>query len=305
MDAVKRAGSAAFVAWTAVVLAGCGLDVGPDAEWVAAELVAAPLTMQSGAPANPVVPAAAPTTLRLVSYNVEFGEGPDELAASILGDPAIALGDVFLLQEEEHHPDEARNRTVLLAEQLGLHWLYVPGRMKDDATHGLAILSRYPIEAPQVMALPATDGGDPRIALRADIVVGDLRLHVVDVHLDVRLNINDRIMQLRPSVLDLPDAVIVAGDVNTNPYLWEEGTVPLVPTAQIVDTDQAPVLDDYMRALGFATPSADAGPTQRVLNIESRLDAIYVRGFESTAATVERDVVGSDHWPTWIDLTLP
>lgn len=299
---MKRIGSAAFLA---CVAAGCGLDVGPDAEWVAAEQVAAPFTMQAGEPLVPTVPSARLPLLRVVSYNVEFGEGPDELAASILGDPATALGDVFLLQEEEHHPDEERNRTVLLAEQLGLHWLYIPGRMKDDATHGLAILSRYPIEAPQVMALPETDGGDPRIAIRADIVIGDVRLHVVDVHLDVRLNITDRIMQLRPSVIDLPDDVIVAGDVNTNPYLWEEGTVPLVPTAQIVDTDQAPVLDDYMRALGFATPAANAGPTQRALNIESRLDAIYVRGFDSTAATVERDVVGSDHWPIWVDLTLP
>jgi len=99
--------------------------------------------------------------------------------------------------------------------------------------------------------------------------------------------------------------VIIAGDVNTNPYLWEDGSVPLVPTAQIVDTDQAPLLDDYMRGLGFATPAADVGPTQRMLGVESRLDAIYTRGLTVSPANVERTVGGSDHWPVWIDITLP
>jgi endonuclease/exonuclease/phosphatase (EEP) superfamily protein YafD len=99
--------------------------------------------------------------------------------------------------------------------------------------------------------------------------------------------------------------VIVGGDVNTNPYLWEEGEVPLVPTAQIVETDQAPILDDYMRALGFETPAADVGPTHRALGIESRLDAIYARGFTVSDAHVEHSMTSSDHWPVWVDVTLP
>lgn len=288
----------------ALAATGCGLEVGPEASWVPADLVEAPLTLQKGDPANPV--AAPPATLRLVTFNVEMGGDPDALAAAMLGDPAIAAGDVFLIQEEEDYPAEGRCRTVRLAELLGLHWIYVPGRTKDDGTHGLAILSRFPIEAPQVMALPMIEHGDQRIAVRADIRIGDLVLPVVNVHLETRLNINDRILHLRPAIIDLPPTVIVAGDVNTNPYLWEEFTVPLVPTAQIVDTDQAPILDDYMAGLGFAAPAADSGATQRVLGIESRLDAIYVRGLTPMAgATVERDVAGSDHWPVWVDLDMP
>jgi endonuclease/exonuclease/phosphatase family metal-dependent hydrolase len=296
MDPVKRV---VIIA----ALAGCGLDVGPGSGWAPAEMIGAPLLLQSGAPSQAAP--GRPDTLRIVTYNVEMGGNPDALAAAMLGDAEIAAGDIFLIQEEEDYPAEGRCRTVRLAEQLGLHWIYVPGRTKLDGTHGLAILSRFPIEAPQVMTLPETEKGDQRIAVRADIVIGERRLPVVDVHLDVFLNITDRILQLRPAVIDLPPTVIVAGDVNTNPFLWEDGSVPLVPTAEIVDTDQAPILDDYMRALGFTAAAAGAGPTQRALGIESRLDAIYVRGLAATPATVERDVTGSDHWPVWTEVTLP
>jgi endonuclease/exonuclease/phosphatase family metal-dependent hydrolase len=243
--------------------------------------------------------------LRLVTFNVEMGGDPDALAAAMIGDPQIAAADVYLIQEEEDYPAEGRCRTVRLAEQLGLHWVYVPGRTKLDGTHGLAILSRFPIDAPQVMALPMVEKGQQRIAVRADILVGDFVLPVVNVHLETRLNITDRILHLRPAIIDLPPTVIVAGDVNTNPYLWEDGTVPVVPAAQIVDTDQAPILDDYMASLGFVATAADVGPTEEMYGIESRLDAIYVRGLDAADATVERDVVGSDHWPVWTELVLP
>ncbi|MBK9033716.1 MAG: hypothetical protein IPL61_21030 [Myxococcales bacterium] len=155
------------------------------------------------------------------------------------------------------------------------------------------------------MWLPMIEHGQQRIALRADIQLGDVTLPVVDVHLETRLNITDRILHLRPAVIDLPPTVLVAGDVNTNPYLWQDGTVPLVPTAQTVDTDQAPILDDYMASLGFDAPAADVGPTERKYGVESRLDAIYTRGLVVSPAHVERSVAGSDHWPVWLDVTLP
>jgi endonuclease/exonuclease/phosphatase family metal-dependent hydrolase len=299
-----RAFSLALALVSALGTAACNLDVGSDGAWVPADLVAAPRTLRSGTTATVYPPPPRPGPLRVVSYNVHLGDDPAGLAAAILADPAVAVGDVFLIQEEEDHFAEERNRTAQLAEQLDLHWIYVPARVRVEATHGLSILSRFPIETPQVMDLPPTEGFDTRIAIRADIAIGEARVPVVDVHLDVRLNITDRILQLRPAVIDLPEAVIVAGDYNTNPYLWQDGKIPLFPTAQIVDTDQAPILDDYMAGLGFATPGADAGPTHSVLNLESRLDAIYVRGFATTPATVERDVLASDHWPVWVDITL-
>jgi len=60
-----------------------------------------------------------------------------------------------------------------------------------------------------------------------------------------------------------------------------------------------------MRGLGFETPAANVGPTETVHGIESRLDAIFTRGLAVTEAQVERSLDVSDHWPVWVDITLP
>jgi len=290
----------------AVAVCGCGLEVGPTADWVDADSVVGALAVDRGGTirARPV-PIGSGDVVRVVTFNVEMGGDPASLASEIRNNPAIADAPLFLIQEEENYPDEGTNRVRRLAEQLDLAYVYVPGRVKRTGTHGLALLSRFPIENVELMALPLTDGGQQRIAISADILFGEVRLHVVNVHLETHINITERIVHFRPAILELPEKVLVAGDVNTNPYLWEDGSVPLVPTAQIIDTDQAPLLDDYMRGLGFATPAAGVGPTQRMLGVESRLDAIYTRGLTIGPATVERTVGGSDHWPVWVDVTLP
>ncbi|MBA3452848.1 MAG: hypothetical protein H0T42_07145 [Deltaproteobacteria bacterium] len=289
-----------------LLLVGCGVDLGATTEWVDIESVTGELAPDRGGTTRALpVPMTSGDVFRVVSFNVEMGGDPVLLANEIRGNAAIADAALFMIQEEESYPDEGATRARRLAQQLDLGYVYVPGRVKKTGTHGLALMSRFPIENVDVMALPLTDGGQQRIAISADIVVGEVRLHVVNVHLETHINITDRILHFRPAIIDAPEQVIVAGDVNTNPYLWEEGAVPLVPTAQIVDTDQAPLLDDYMRALGFATPTADVGPTERMLGVESRLDAIYTRGLVVGKGFVDRTVGGSDHWPIWVDVTLP
>lgn len=300
---------ASLVLVLALALCACGLDLGPVNGWVDAETVAPPLAFEGVAPRGMAsVPMQTPVTLRVVTFNVMTGADPAALADQIRANAAIRNAGVYLLQEEEAYPGEGMSRTRRLADALDLGYAYIPGRTKGDGTHGLAILSRFPIEDVQVMNLRRT-GKTPtsnqRIAIHAALIVGDVRLPIVNVHLETTLNIRDRILQLRPAVIDLPPVALVAGDFNTNPYLWEEGTVPVLPTSTIASTDQAPLLDDYMRGIGFATPAAEAGPTEEKYGVSSRLDAIYTRGVEVAPARVERDVAGSDHWPVWCDITLP
>jgi len=249
-------------------------------------------------------PVRAIDSIRVVTFNIELGGDPDLLGPEILGNANIRAAGLYLIQEAEAYPRQGGDLTQRLATLLDTAWVYIPGHIKHDGTHGLAILSRYPIQATEVMNLAWPEKGNQRIAIRADIIVGDVTLPVVDVHLETKINITERIVQLRPAILDLPAQTIVAGDFNTNPYLWEDGTIPAIGTAQIVDTDQAPILDGYMRDRGFATPAANVGPTERKYGILSRLDAIYSRGFAVGEAQVERTVHGSDHWPVWVDVAL-
>jgi endonuclease/exonuclease/phosphatase family metal-dependent hydrolase len=287
------------------VCAGCGQGIGGAEAWIPVEDIVGAFAPRAGAPPPGAPVFAASGTIRVVSYNIARGADPEAFAAAILASPALASADVWLIQETEDHAGEGAPRAQRLAAGLAAGWVYAPARYKEGGTHGLAILSRFPIEAAEVMALPHASGGLDRIAIAADIALGGSALRVVNVHLDTRLNITDRILQLRPALLDLPPDVVVGGDFNTNPYRWEAGTVPVVPAETIVDTDQAPILDDYVRHLGFATPTAGSGPTETMYGIDSRLDAIFTRGIATGATACERDVAGSDHWPLWIDVAVP
>jgi endonuclease/exonuclease/phosphatase family metal-dependent hydrolase len=291
----------------AIFLAGCSLELGPTAPWVDADSVEGPLAAELVAP--PANALAVPAVVRVVSFNVEKGADVDGLARAIRSTPGLAGGTIFLLQEIESHPGEGGSRASRLAAALGMGYAYTPERIEGDGTHGPAILSPWPLEHVQIMALPYADlafSRAPRIALAAEVHVGDAVLHVIDLHLDTRLNATERILQMRPAVKDAPWPAIVGGDLNTNPYAWvADGALPEVPTDSVVDTDQAPVIDDYMRHIDYATPTAGLGPTQSFAGIvDSRLDSIYVRGMSCVPGAVERSVTISDHFPLWIDVTL-
>lgn len=291
----------------ALAMSAC-LDVPVDdtpQPWVAAADIAAPFTPELGP--TVAAPATAPTTIRIASWNVELGPDPAALAAQIQASPVLATADIILVQEIEMHPTEPGTRASRLATALGMTWFYAPARLQDDGTHGDAILSRFPITLPEVKRLPHVDmriGGRPRIGSRAVIDVGGGRtLTIVNVHLDTRIGVVDRVRQLDPAVSDNPDEVIVGGDLNTLPWAWVESAVPMLGTEAVVGQDQAEVLDDYLHDLGFATPIPhDADTHTSVFDI--RLDAICPRGLTVTAWGVDRNVKGSDHYAVWIDLAL-
>ena len=288
------------VAIGALVLGACGVDLGPVQPWESLDQAS------SGAmPAERSAPDTFRSTrltstdpLRVVTYNTEYGQDPEGLAAAILGDPNLASAGVFMFQEEEWHPEEGESRAAKLAGLLGLGYIYVPARAKNGGTHGLALMSAFPIDNLEKMQLPRASNGVPRIALAADVHVGDKVLHLIDIHLETRLNPQERVAQLRPAVLDAPDDVLVAGDFNTNWVTWA-GSVPVLAD----ERDQAPIIDSYMAALGFDAPSADSGPTEHAFGLEFKLDSIYTRGLDVTFGGVIR-TGPSDHWPMYIDVRL-
>lgn len=281
------------------LLAGCGLDLTADQPWVPIDQIAPPLTPEV---ASPPATLRAPDHLRIVTYNVAepILADPVAIAAALTSDEHLAAADVVFLQEEMGLAGQPASQARRLADALGLGYVYAPARDVAGTTDGLAIASRYPLEDIQVMELPFAPSR-LRIALAADLVAGDRRIRLVDEHLETFLDAAQRVRQLRPSVIDAPEVAIVAGDFNTACAEWLATHTPIPGGSSA--TDQAPVIDSYMAAIGFAAPTRGFGDTEEMYGLACRLDSIYTRGLVTGAGAVVR-TGPSDHWPMWLDVAL-
>ena len=288
-----------------VMCTGCLELADHGGPWEPTAALTGELAAEHGPPPATVSSASA-CTLRVATWNVHFGEDTAELATRLRASAEIASADVLLVQEIEAHGTEPGTRSARLARALDMTWVYAPARAEMGGTHGVATLSRYPLEAPAVRQLPYFEqvlNPRNRIALATDVVVGAERVPIVNLHLDVRLGPVDRIRQLRPAVNDLGERMIAGGDFNTNPWAWVEGILPLASTEAIVGQEQAAVLDDYLLGKGFASAIPVETATMRLPAFQIRTDDLYARGLPITAAGVEH-VDGSDHWPVWFDVDL-
>jgi endonuclease/exonuclease/phosphatase family metal-dependent hydrolase len=248
---------------------------------------------------SPASATEAPTRLRVTQYNVH-GVSGDTIARALRDNAALAKTDLVFLQEVASHG--SCSAACAAAEELGMASVYAPGHQQDGGTSGVAILSRYPLRDVVVIELPYLStvvNSARRVALAATIDSAAGPVRVIATHLDNRINPGDRIAQLRP-VLDHATSwtgpVIIAGDMNTSPFLWIGHLVPVPAGTQDNRLERA------VRAAGLDTPVADSAATSQWLNM--RLDAIYTRGLTPGKFAVEQTVRISDHLPMWLDATI-
>lgn len=253
--------------------------------------------------ANIVTAPPSTSTLRVVTFNAHGASGRD-IAIALESSPATAGADVILLQEVERHPTTFGSRPARAAALLGLSYAYAPGYgLARGGSHGVAILSRYPLRDVEVVELPryrVVFNSARRVAVGATADVGGTPIRLYSVHLDNRVNPRQRQRQLEPvlrrAARASPHPVIIGGDVNTSPFCWLAHVVPVPCGVQ----DQR--LEAYVRRRGFATPVIASGPTSQWLGM--RLDAIYTRGLTVRRYGVERRVRLSDHLPLWAVMTV-
>jgi endonuclease/exonuclease/phosphatase family metal-dependent hydrolase len=255
----------------------------------------------------PVLRASAGCTLRIASWNLHFAPDPDDLLAQLRASQQIAAADVILLQETSTWPGDSESRTAQLADGLAMTWAHTPvHELPDGVVQGNGILSRYPLESVAVMHLPHIDEptfDQERAALAADVVVGDHRVRVVSIHLDVRLQITDRIRQLDPAVTNMDPRAVVGGDFNSAPWQWVDALVPLTSSEAVIGMKQAAILDDYMASRGYTSTIAPDVNTFTFPGFGMRLDDLYPRALPTLASGIEH-VGGSDHWPIYVDIDL-
>jgi endonuclease/exonuclease/phosphatase family metal-dependent hydrolase len=240
------------------------------------------------APPVQAVPPDGPVPLRVLSFNVHHGAGPDDrvdldrLAAEIRATGADVVG----LQEVDRHYGERSgsvDQAGDLAARLGMHVVFgahvdleppAPGAPRRQ--YGTAILSRFQVVSWTDTLLPSADPAEePRGLLEAVVAAPDGPVRVATTHLSAG-NPGSRLAQARAVAARLDrsaEPVLLLGDLNAPPTAPE---VTLL-TARLADAGRA----------GGATFPAGA-PAERI---------DYVLGEGRFTGYEVRPTASSDHRP--------
>ncbi len=265
------------------LLAGCGVRMGYAPTSVAVHRG----TVKTNEPA----PA---DSVRVVSWNIQYGENFEQALREINANPHLANADIILLQEMG--PEGTRR----MAEALGMHHVY--GAASVSPHHkklfGNGVLSRWPITDDRVLILPHETmlTGHRRIAVAADIDLGGVTVRAISIHTaTVVMDQGKRIEQAKAahdSLGGFDGPVIIGGDFNT------------------VSEYDVTLLRQTMRRVRMKTVRLPAGPTisnkyKKMPGSESVLDHIFCKDFEPGSRGVAREALASDHYPIWAVLAAP
>jgi len=180
----------------------------------------------SSEPRSPVVES---RTLRLMTYNVHSCVGmdgklsPDRVARII----ARHAPDVVALQElDAHRPRTGGvNQPAVIAEKLGMGYLFQPALTFEQGEYGNAIMSHHAMSLVQAGWLPRLRERthfQPRAALWALIELESLALQLINAHLS--LWPKERLLQVEALLSErwlahprCRDPVVLCGDFNASP----------------------------------------------------------------------------------------
>jgi endonuclease/exonuclease/phosphatase family metal-dependent hydrolase len=220
--------------------------------------------------------------LKVVTFNIKFGEKYEKAGEELAGKPELEGADLVLLQEMDEPSTEA------IAKRLSLNYVYYPGSVHTNGRDfGPAVLTRWPIVEDAKLILPHRNPTDGRIrvAVRATIETPMGKLRAYSVHTEIPwLGPRARLEQARAILDDAKsseDPVVLGGDFNTSDPDAMDETVRVYTSA------------------GYSWVSRGVGATAGSFTI----DHLFSRRFKTIeAGTVSSQA--SDHRPQWARIEL-
>jgi endonuclease/exonuclease/phosphatase family metal-dependent hydrolase len=217
-------------------------------------------------------------SLRVVTFNLEYGQRVNETVALFRQSRELQSADVVVMQEMNERAVQQ------LADSLQMGYVYYPATRhpKFDLNFGNAILSRWPIEDDNKLVLPrlARLRKTQRIAVSGTIRLAGEPVRIFAVHLATVFDNGPAAQreQIR-AILDAAkdyDRVIVAGDMNGRDLAGTE----------------------FERS-GYTWATRNVGPTMLLW----RVDHVFIRGLslakQNAVGVVRDNHRASDHRPVW------
>ena len=257
---------------------------------VASCLVASTSWSSAQTPAARLAPSQS-AEISVLSLNLAMESDPAPLVEAIRA-VCVEIPDVLMFQEVAALPGQP-SVAEQIAKELGMQAVYRPSfTLADGRTIGLATLSRFQPINDRVLPLKRFSlafRSRERVALATAFETPGGVLRTYNVHLDTRINVNDRIDQVSAIIEDIdsaPDRALIAGDFNTNDNFWVFHTIPVPFLGR-----QGHGLERYMARHGLVS-AFDGGSTHDVLRM--RLDWMFLKGLQPTARSIH-PVTVSDH----------
>lgn len=238
----------------------------------------------------------------------QVGENIRRAAEVFNTNELMPVPDVVALQEADKRTMRAGGHHVAreLAEAMKVSWVHAPAGiprgqlpvarqwwldfeeqigLHDTGDTGVALLSRFPLEAVTRIDLPWHEcPWRPRLAMAATISLGKHKLRILNAHVDPHAAIGGQLEQLEMLVAEAEKhsgPTLVVGDFNT------------------LSRNKCAETMAFMEARGFQTPIPTGTPTWRGAGIRLHADWIFYRDLKITSWGVARPLNVSDHWPIW------
>jgi endonuclease/exonuclease/phosphatase family metal-dependent hydrolase len=256
------------------------------------------------------------SSILVVDWNIDRGLQ----LPSIVDFLEDANADILLLQEVDINARRTHRLNIAreIAKKLRLNYVFgrefvelTQGPRANPAWHGQATLSRWKISNPRVIHFQRQSGFwkprwfvpkmqpfqerlGGRIALAAEIQIGDVSIVAYNLHLESRANDELRLSQLEEvlrdaAVYDATRPLMLAGDLNLNAsrlgvteVLAHAGFRDAAPTGRVATT-----------------------PPRGLLEAGRHIDWAFVRGqVQIDQARVHNSIKASDHYPISFELRL-
>jgi endonuclease/exonuclease/phosphatase family metal-dependent hydrolase len=242
-----------------------------------------------------------PCSARIMSINIANKTDARQIADEIRQRTG-GVPDLLLMQEVPKKKGAPTSIAEDIAHLLDLQVVFAAPKPGPTSV-GVAILSRWPLSNARSYKVPRFYKllkFRPRIALAvtAHSPAGPIRIWTT--HLDTRINVEERLNQLRPILEDARSHVgpaIIGGDLNTLSMGWLLHSVPY-PSGDI----HARAVTALMRTYGFETPFKTGQPTFDRFGLQ--LDWVFLRDLEAGPIGIE-PLAFSDHHAIWTEFRPP